>query len=133
VTPSSEEFRETFGSDSGFEGCDFRPHFEGFLWNAFRISVPSATRETHIALVWAQVREMAGWILLRRDRFQPGDRFQFIVAWPETMRAASRQIVKVGGGFEDLAGIAAADGIATCEAASQPPGFLLGWDKGIYE
>jgi hypothetical protein len=129
----SEEFRNEFGSDSGLEGSDFRPHFDGFFFNAYRVSARSASRDAHMTLVWAYVREMAEWILARRERFQPGDRFQLIVGWPETVRTTSRQIVKLGGTFDQLAQIAATKTFADYQSASNHPVFLPGWDKSIYE
>lgn len=84
-------------------------------------------------LVWAYVREMAQWILVRRDRFQPGDRFQLVVGWPETVRATGRQIVKLGGPFDDLSQIAGSDTFGDYQSVSGHSVFRPGWDKAIYE
>jgi hypothetical protein len=132
-TALSAEFLAMFGPESGLEPVDFRPHFEGSLWNAHRLSERSATREAHVALVWTFVREMAAWIMARRERFESGDRFQLIVGWPESVRITSRQIVKLGGGFDALERIAAAATFAAYHPASDRPVFLPGWDRSIYE
>lgn len=86
-----------------------------------------------MTLVWTYVREMAQWILSRRDRFQPGDRFQLTVGWPETVRNTSRQIVKLGGTFDELIRIAASDTFDNFQSAFGHFVFRRGWDKAIYE
>jgi hypothetical protein len=133
MTSLSQEFRETFGPDSGLEGCDFRPHFDGWLLNAFRLSAPSVTREAHMNLVWIYVREMAEWILKRREQFQSGDRFQLVVGWPEDVRTTNRQIVKLGGAFDELTRIVAANTFEDYQSVSQRPVFRRGWDTAIYD
>jgi hypothetical protein len=133
IASPSEQFRKTFGPDSGLEGCDFQPNFDGCLWNAFRITLPSETREAHMALVWGYVREIATWILARRHQFQPGDGFQLVIGWPESVRASARQIVKLGGRFDELVRIAEADSFVDYESISKQPVFRRYWDKGIFE
>src|SRR5689334_1291122 len=99
----ARDFRAEFGDDSVFDGCDFRPHFDGWLYNVARLVSLSPNREQHAAKVWAYTREMAAWLLARRAHFQPGDRFQLVVGWPEQVRRTARQIVKLGGDFDELA------------------------------
>lgn len=128
----SKEFERAFGLGSGLSGCDFRPHFDGSLFNAHRLITPAETRDAHLVLVWTYAREMAAWIIQRRNRFEPGDRFQLIVGWPESVRTSARQIVKFGGGFEDLYRIAAAATSPAYEAVSGQRVFRTNWDLGIY-
>ena len=129
----ADDFHAEFGIGSVLNGSDFRPHFDGWLYNVARLISPSPSREEHTTKVWAFTREMAAWLLARQARFQPMDRFQLIVGWPEQIRRTSRQIIKLGGSFDELARIAAADESATYEAYLGYPILRRGWDVGIYD
>ena len=130
---SLEEFREAFGPDSSFSGCDFHSHFDGWLYNASRLVEPLPTKDAQVTLVWNHSCEMAKWLLIRRHLFGPGDRFQLVVGWPLHVRRTSRQIVKFGGGWEELMRIANTENIEGYEKMLGRTIFLLGWDRAIFE
>ena len=86
-----------------------------------------------MVLVWDFVREIASWILSRRERFHQGDGFQLIVGWPEIVRQSARQIGKIGGDFDKIARIAASDTFADHQSISDDLFFYRGWDASIFK
>lgn len=90
----------------GIRSGDMRPHFDGNLVNLYSGVLPEPTvQETEVVLV-AHAREIARWVLAHREQFSRGDQFQIILGWPPTVRQSGRQVIKIGGGYEDLSRIA---------------------------
>lgn len=107
----------------GQSSCDFRPTFDGDLVNLFTCVAPKKTvKETEYTLSEC-ARQIALWVLAHRKQFAPGDRFQIIVGWPESVARFNRQAVKTGGDFEAIAGIA---------NGTKEVFFIPGWSKQIF-
>lgn len=85
---------------------DFRPHWDGNLVNVFTTIRPKGDAAVTQEFAIQCARQLAGWILSQCTRFGAGDRFQIIIAWPKDVRPTGRQIIKTGGTFEELKGIA---------------------------
>lgn len=116
---AAQAFRARF-PDGGMKRCDFRPHFDGYMVNAHSMILPAqdeaATREAALALL----ADIASWLQAYSSTFEPGDRLQLIVGFPESVKDSNRQILKcwlpasrlselrgvdfaaVGGGFCDM-------------------------------
>ncbi len=86
----------------GWRGCDFRPHFDGYLHNLFTTIRPLQTQSETDHLFRSIAIEMAKWVLSNRERFELGDRFQLIVGWPRDVRATARLVIKTGGDYHEL-------------------------------
>ncbi len=86
----------------GIHGCDFRPHFDGYLYNLFTTIRPLQTQLETEKLFRRITIEIAKWILLNREQFGHGDRFQLIVGWPLDVRATGRQVIKTGGDYNSI-------------------------------
>ena len=86
----------------GLRGCDFRPHFDGKLYNLFTAIYPLNSMDKTEARYIEIAHNITGWVLENRSRFSDGDRFQIIVGWPHDVRETGRQCVKTGGTFADL-------------------------------
>ena len=86
----------------GLHGCDFRPHFDGYLHNLFTTIHPLQTEPETEQLFRSIAIEMAKWVLSNREQFGPGDRFQLIVGWPLDVRATGRQVIKTGGDYNAI-------------------------------
>jgi hypothetical protein len=104
---AAREFRTSF-PDGGLERCDFRPHFDGFVVNAWSAMLPlqteAATRESALRLL----AEIAQWLQAHAGTFGAGDRLQLIVGFPDSVKRACRQIFKCwlpAAGLGDLRGV----------------------------
>ncbi len=73
-----------------FTGCDWRPHFDGFGYNAFALVRPRATPETTLAMAHARLAVMCAFFRRVRRQFGPGDRIQLTVGFPESVRRSGR-------------------------------------------
>ncbi len=102
----------------------FRNVFPGDLVNIATLIRPEPTVSETKALFEHHTREIAKWILSNRDHFSPGDRFQIILGWPESVRDTRRQVIKIGGDFEAVSRIA--DG--TTEVVP-----MNGWMNCVFE
>jgi len=102
---------------------NFRPHFNGDLVNLATLIHPRGTLSVTNSLVEQCTVLIAGWVLVNRDRFGPEDRFQIIVGLPRSIREVSRQIVKTGGTYHELAEIL---------ARHRPVPLNEGWHLGIF-
>lgn len=97
-----DDTMEPVWDNVGIHGCDFRPHFDGSLYNVFTTIYPlDSQAETEVQFKDVAFK-IANWILNNRTRFSEGDRFQIIVGWPLDVRPTGRQCVKTGGTFDDL-------------------------------
>jgi hypothetical protein len=132
MKPTNEEFMSVFGQDSGLSGCDFRPTFDGWLYNAHSVISKLPTRDEQIDVIWRRAKEISEWIVERRSRYEEGDRFQIIIGWPLSIRTSSRQIVKTGGGFDVVASLFSAQAIAEYEASTGQIFLRDRWDYGIF-
>ena len=103
---------------------DFRNVFPGDLVNIATLITPEATVSETLAVLKHHTSEIAKWILSHRKRFSSGDRFQIIVGWPTSVRETDRQVLKMRGDFDAVAGIA--DG--TTEIDPMP-----GWTNEVFE
>lgn len=99
---SDEEPKWDFFSTSG---CDFRPHWDGNLINVFTTIRSLADLETTQAFAIECARQLASWVLSERHQFGVGDKFQIIIGWSKDARPSSRQILKTGGDYTQLAAI----------------------------
>lgn len=102
---------------------DFRPHWNGDAVNLFTLIQPGRTVSDTAALAEECTRKIAGWVLTKREKFGPDDRFQIIVAWPLSVRKTRRQIVKTGGTYADIEEIS---------SKRRPIPLRDGWSTGIF-
>ncbi len=79
----------------GLHGCDFRPHFDGYLHNLFTTIHPLQTESETEQLFRSTAIGMAKWVLSNREQFGPGDRFQLIVGWPLDVRATGSRSLRL--------------------------------------
>ncbi len=89
-------------TDVGLHGCDFRPHFDGYLHNLFTTIHPLQTKSETEQLFRTITIEMASWVISNRERFGQGDHFQMIVGWPLDVRPTGRQVIKIGGDYDTI-------------------------------
>jgi hypothetical protein len=116
---AASAFRACF-PDGGLERCDFRPHFDGYVVNAYSAMPPkrdvAATRAAALALL----ADIASWLQVYPWAFGDGDKLQLVVGFPEWVKRHTRQIYKcwlpasqlaelrgvdfaaVGGGFREM-------------------------------
>jgi hypothetical protein len=128
----AQEFRRRF-PDGGLKRCDFRPHFDGFLINAWSAMLPRqnelATREAAFALL----TDISAWLREFAGVFEVGDRLQLIVGFPESVKRTGRQIFKCwlpASRLHELHGVDFASvGGAFHELESWPVG--VGWSSSI--
>ena len=84
----------TVFTDGGLTWCDFRPHFDGFLVNAWCAMPPLANEvETRMEAMNTLTR-IAHWLRVNAAYFEAGDMIQLIVGFPESVKPSSRQIFK---------------------------------------
>lgn len=83
-----------FLGSGGLSGCDFRPHFDGFLHNAWAAILPEKDMEGTRRLAVRRYGQILR--VLRRIRwcFALGDRIQVIVGFHESVKRSGRQILK---------------------------------------
>jgi hypothetical protein len=116
---AASAFRARF-PDGGLSRCDFRPHFDGYVVNAYSAMLPvrdvASTWEAALVLL----AEISAWLQAHAGAFGAGDRIQLVVGFPESVKRDTRQIFKcwlpasrlaalrgvdfaaVGGGFHDM-------------------------------
>ena len=114
---------EPMWDDVGLHGCDFRPHFDGYLHNLFTTIHPLKSKLETEQFLRKIAREIASWVLSNRQRFGHGDRFQIIVGWPLDVRPTGRQVIKTGGDFD------------TIERLVDDPDLIQvrsGWSKAVF-
>ena len=97
-----EDTTEPVWDAVALRGCDFRPHFDGNLYNLFTAVYPLKSKDETETKFIEIAHTITGWILENRSRFSDGDRFQIVVGWPLDVRATGRQCIKTGGTFSDL-------------------------------
>jgi hypothetical protein len=120
---SRNDDTEPVWDDVGIHGCDFRPHFDGDLHNAFTTIYPLDSKAETEHLFRCIARDIAEWILAHRNLFGRHDRFQIIVGWPLDVRPTGRQVIKTGGDF------------ATIERLLRDPDLIQvrsGWSKTVF-
>jgi len=102
LVEAQDLLQKELGPTAILEGCDFRPHFDGYLINVAKTVHPLATREKTKELLWEAIREITTWVVQNRSRFSPEDRFQLFCGWAEGVRPCGRQLLKWGGVRDDL-------------------------------
>lgn len=108
----------------GLEGCDFRPHFDGYLHNLLTTIHPLKSKSETQQLFRNIAIEMANWVISNRGRFGQGDRFQIIVGWPIDVRPTGRQVIKTGGDY------------AAIQRLIDDPELIQvreGWSKSVFQ
>ncbi len=108
----------------GIRRTDFRPKWEGDYVNIFTTVEPQESEEATAALMKDCARRLAAWILANKNRFGEGDRFLVIIGWPISVREGGRQVIRTGGTYEELRGVA--DG-------KTPLVFRKCWSAGVFE
>ena len=101
---------------------DFRQHWNGDLVNLFTLIEPASTASETATIAADCTRQIAGWVLANRDKFGVDDRFQIVVAWPLSVRETRRQIVKIGGTYNDMDDFS---------SQRRPVPLRDGWSDGI--
>ena len=107
----------------GINRVDFRPHWDGDLVNIFSSVEPLDSEFATERLMVDCARSIAEWVTDHRDRFGSDDRFQIIIGWPKSVREGGRQVIKIGGTFEDLQKI---------NAGEHPIEMRRGWSRGLF-
>ena len=97
---------EILWDDVGIHGCDFRPHFDGHLYNLYTAAHPLKSKVDTEKQFKEIANKIAEWIIQNKSLFHSQDRFQIIVGWPTSVRATDRQCIKTGGPFEDIGHLA---------------------------
>ncbi len=103
--------------------ADFRRHWNGGLINLFTLVHPAQTVSETAALAEECTQQIAGWVVANREKSEPGDKFQIVVAWPLSVRKNRRQIVKTGGTYSDIEDIS---------SKRRPVPLREGWSAGIF-
>lgn len=126
VKDAAETFRARF-PEGGLERCDFRPHFDGYVVNAWCAMLPlhgeAQTREAALALL----TEIAAWLRANAATFGVGDRLQLIVGFPESVKHAGRQIFKCWLPAAGLPALCGVDFVAVCGAFRE----MEFWSAGV--
>ena len=86
----------------GIKRMDFRPHFDGDLVNIFSTVQPQFSEQVTEDFIKDCALKLLAWVLANRERFGEGDRFQIIIGWPKSVREYRRQLIKIGGTFDEL-------------------------------
>ena len=81
---------------------NFRPNWDGDLVNVLTTIRPEEDVDKTEEFTIFCAKSLAKWVIDERGRFGVCDRFQIIVGWAKDVRETGRQIVKVGGGFDEL-------------------------------
>ena len=123
-TLKEDEHQELMWPKVSLRAMDFRNTFPGDLVNIATTITPEPTVSETKCVLEHHTREIAKWIVSHKKRFSSGDRFQIIVGWPKSIRETGRQVIKMGGDLNAIAGIA--DG--TTQIAPRQ-----GWANQIFE
>lgn len=104
---AARAFRARF-PDGDLARWDFRPHFGGYVVNAYCAMLPmrdaAATREAALALLG----DIVAWLQGHPDVFGAGDNLQLVVGFPESVKRHTRQIFKCwlpASGLAELRGV----------------------------
>lgn len=125
-------FRVRFPRPGGFSSCDFRPHFDGHLHNAFRAILPLSTVADTRQLAIDHYRAIVLWLRRIRWLFAAGDRIQVIVGLSTTARYPARQILKGWIPANRLAAVRPDFQLADAERLGGGVGELEGWEHGVF-
>ena len=112
---AANDFHRAF-PNGGLTWCDFRPHFDGFLVNAWCAIAPLADEVETRAEALDTLTQIALWLRANAASFETGDMIQLIVGFPESVKTSSRQIFKCsvpaarlvelrGVGFDSVGGL----------------------------
>jgi hypothetical protein len=107
----------------GIRRIDFRPNWDGDYVNVFTTVEPQESEEATATFMMKCARSLSEWILANRMRFGDADRFLVIIGWPLAVRESGRQVIRTGGTYEELRGVA--DG-------ETPLIFRKGWSVGVF-
>jgi len=119
-----DEYQELMWPEVSLGAMDFRNTFPGDLVNVSSMVNPEPTLTATMAMLEQRTRMIAKWVISHRRQFGPGDRFQIILGWSKSVRDTSRQIIKIGGGFD------AVEAIANGTTEITP---MTGWSKNVFE
>lgn len=92
-----ERVRELFGRrfpGGEFISCDMRPHFNGYLHNAWAEILPVGSVETTRALAYARLAEMVEFFRSHRSFFGAQDSVQFGVGFPIAVKPTGRRVLR---------------------------------------
>lgn len=119
-------------SGGGLASCDFRPHFDGFLHNAWVMILPEKDMETTRQLAVGRYGQVL--TLLRRIRwcFAPGDRVQVIVGLHASVKQSGRQILKGWIPAARLKDVKRGIDIFELEKLGGGLAEMEGWDRGVF-
>lgn len=88
-----QSFRSRF-PEGGIDRCEFRPHIDGYVVNAFSTILPrhdeTSTRDAAVAIL----ADMVAFMKTHRAAFGAEDVVQLVVGFPESVKRTSRQIFK---------------------------------------
>lgn len=86
----------------GINKIDFRPHFDGYLYNLHSTLRPYSDETLTEKMFIEKTHEVIKWVLNSKGKFNEGDKFQIILGWPKEIRSSARQVIRVGGSIDDL-------------------------------
>ncbi|MCM8524973.1 MAG: hypothetical protein NE327_00540 [Lentisphaeraceae bacterium] len=86
----------------GINKIDFRPRFDGYLYNFHSTLNPSFDEFSTEKMFIEKTHEVIKWVLNSKGKFNESDKFQIILGWPKEIRSSARQVIKVGGSIDDL-------------------------------
>ncbi|MBX9627164.1 MAG: hypothetical protein K2X82_25400 [Gemmataceae bacterium] len=97
LTAGYTRLRELFGRrfpGGEFSSCDMRPHFDGYLHNAWAEVLPVGSVEATRTLAYARLAEMVEFFRSHHTHFGPHDWLQFGVGFPIAVKPTGRRILK---------------------------------------
>jgi hypothetical protein len=78
----------------GFTSNDFRPHIDGYVYQAWIVIEPKKSEELTRTLAYAKLAEMCDWLRPLHCLFGPNDRVAFLVGFPESVKESHRRVFK---------------------------------------
>jgi hypothetical protein len=80
--------------NGGVSWCDFRPTFDGYLFNLWCAILPIGDCVTTRQQALIVIADIADWLRQNHSLFDPSDRIQIIVGFAESVKPTGRQIFK---------------------------------------
>ena len=125
--------QELFPGRALCRGCDFRPHWNGFLVNLSVTILPGVNEEETRRSIFRVLRDLVRFVFGHQVKFGAEDKVQLIVGWDESVRTTGRQIVKMGLAVREADGVWASlrdenpeAGLSVCLPSSWSQGVVFG-------
>jgi hypothetical protein len=126
----TDELKSIFGVEAELNRL-WLPHLNCHGTQASATLTPGESEMQTLQNAWAIVRNIAAFLLERRESLPESERYEIIVGWGRAVRPGQGQIYKTGGGAVELLKIVKAATHEDVTSLDHSP-LRLKWQKDVF-